>query len=944
MSQEPVRRKPGRPRKNPIPEQQVDVAVRDVGAPEVLEPEAFTTPAALKVHIYPKFKDGEIGGIARVVEGQKRHLAKYGIEIVDTAEEADVIASHAVTAKTYLNLYPDKAFVAICHGLYWSEYEWSDGILRINADVLECIRTADAVATCSEWVANSIRRNTSRPVSVIYHGIDADDWYPEDTHDYVLWNKSRPDPVCDPKPVNDVAALLPDVKFISSFGEATKNVVLTGQVDFEKAKVLVRKAGVYLCTTRETFGIGTLEAMACGVPVVGYAWGGQTEIIESGVDGWLVTPGDIWGLAEGIKWALANRAEISPKAIAKAKKFNWEEPCRQYAELFFQAYARKHRPGPRTSIIVTNYNLEKYLTDTLESVARQTDHDWECIVVDDASTNPEGRAISAAFASRDERFKVVNNEQNAYLAEARNIGISHSTGRYILPLDGDDMLTPDTVELLADALDKERRIHVAYGGVLFVEEDGTTPREFGYGLPSGHSTWPWDFEFEQQIQQRNLLPYASMYRREAWEWTGGYRRRCRTAEDADFWTRISSYGFEPAHVTTKDTLIHRYRPRSMSQEQGDVNWTAWFPWSKIPSITPAGAMTKKQLPVPSLDPIVISVIIPVGPGHEKIFTDAVDSVDCQTFRNWECLVVNDTGKPFETELPAWVRVIDAHGPNGVAYARNVGIQASRGSLFLPLDADDYLMPTALENMYAAHAEKVAPVIYSDFWQTSLDGKDISLHKCDDYDAQFIQGKRRTWNGEVREGMIHAATILCPKAVWRDVGGYDENLPAWEDWDFQIAIANKGICSRRVAAPLFFYRKHTGFRRNQNFSSFEESKNAIVSKWSRFWEGGEQLMACRSCGAKPTYIPGNSSWNGAGMQQSLQSMSNGEAVMIENISDHVGAIQYRAPSKTVYSFGAGDVKYVLAQDAEFFLRQSEVFRVAQEIDETTPALVADGPPS
>lgn len=944
MTNEPRRR--GRPRKNPLPEQQVGIAAKDVDTSEQpaieAQAEVFDTPAALKVHMYPKFTPGSVGGIPRVVEGMVKHLPSFGIEIVDDPEEADVIACHATVPSSYIKRFPTKTFVAICHGLYWAEYAWGNQQLKANEDVGLNIKVADAVIACSEWVANAIRRGYSRDVEVIYHGIDSDEWRADENKGYVLWNKFRTDPVCDPEPLNQVAKLLPNVGFVSTFAVNAPNIATTGMLEPDQAKILVQKAGAYLCTTRETFGIGTLEALSCGVPIVGYNWGGQAEFIEHGVDGWLSKPGDIKDLAAGINWALQNHERLAPACRAKAEQFSWQRAAEKYARVFKDTFEAKTKSGPRTSIIVTNYNLHKYLEDCLASVQNQSDEDWECIVVDDASTDKTGIDIINSFVEKDKRFKLIVNEQNEYLAEARNVGIRNASGRYVLPLDADDMLTDNAVRILADALDFDRTIGVAYGNVLFVEEDGEKLTDFGWGLKPGRSTWPWQFTFEQQIKERNLLPYASMYRREAWRQTGGYRRRCRTAEDADMWTRLSSYGFTPRMVTDEDTLVYRSRHGSMSVTQGAVHWTDWFTWAKIPEITPPAAlMQDKQPPVPSYDPITISVIIPVGPGHEKLFMDAVDSVDAQLYRNWECIVVNDTGSPLAGPLPSWVRLVNTEGKRGPGAARNAGIAVSKGRLFLPLDADDYLMPEALLEFYNAHLQS-EDVIYSDFWQTDhATGKQISLHKCDDYDPQLILGRKRNFEGELRQGMIHSVTALTPKWAWERVGGYDESLTGWEDWDFQIALANIGVCSRRVSAPLFLYRKNTGFRRDENYDSFERNKEAILRKWGHFWEGGQELMACGSCRARATIQPSASMFN---QSSSPKNMAAGDAVLMEYEGDRAGAIGYRGPSRTMYYFGNGDRKYVLNQDVSMFLNMKGFSIVEPTPEFSEPALFADGPPA
>lgn len=895
----------------------------------------------IKVHIWPNFRgeDNGDGGVRRVVEAQQRYLPQFGIDVVDTPEEADVLACHIEMPTPWYKLYPDKPVVAMIHGLYWDDFEWQNWAREANAKVLELIRSSDAITAPTEWVANSIRRATSRPVSIIPHGVNVDDWqHNEDSLGYVLWNKTRPDPVCDPTPLNDVAKILPNVDFVSTFGdESIKNIVLTGKRSFQEAKKLIQRAGVYLATTKETFGIGTLEAMAAGIPVVGFKWGGQLDIVRDGYDGFLVPPGDIYNLALAIEGALRDRSLLAQHARERAAEFTWEKACEQYATLFREALERKTATDPRTSIIVTAYNLERYLPDTLASVAEQTDTNFECIVVDDASPDSCGE-IADGWAANDKRFRVIHNSKNVYLAEARNIGIRSATGKYILCVDADDMLAPNAVSDLAAALDADRTIQVAYGGVRFVNQDGVTPTLYdGFRDNPGHSSWPYQFSFEQQIQQRNLLPYCSMYRRETWEYTGGYRPRCRTAEDADFWTRVSSYGFRPKMVTNADTLIYRNRHGSMSQEQGPVDWVKWFPWSKDKSLTPAGAYTGEQVPVPSFDRPIVSVIIPVGPDHRTLVKDAIDSVDAQSFRNWECIVINDSGQPLD-EMPSWVRIIDTAGHTGAAAARNAGLRAAKAPLFLPLDADDYLQPNALQWLLQAYSD-TKDIIYTDFWEDPDKPGDFRLYEMKDYDANNLT-----------RGTIHCVTALTPKSVWEKVGGYDEALPGWEDWDFQIKVADAGICSRRLAAPLFVYRKHTGSRREANVRDFETSKNGILSKWGDLWSGRKQLMACSSCAARATIRPTQGPPLTAAQQAARLTGGDDDAVLIEYTGAKQGNVPFKGKSGTFYLFSANaQPRYVLSRDVDVFLNRQD-FRVVPKPDPIAienaqaPVLVAEGKPA
>lgn len=890
----------------------------------------------MKVHVYPAFggEDQGDGGVRRVVERQLAHFPDYGIE-PSREQEADLIACHITAPTTYLRLYPRTPLVAHCHGLYWAEYPWPAWALKANVEVMELLRVADAITAPSEWVAQIIRRHLARPVEVVHHGVDLAEWAVDETvenHGYVLWNKTRPDPVCDPAPMNAVAALLPDVLFISTFGEKASNIAITDRQPYEKAKTLVKSAGIYLCTTKETFGIGTLEALAAGVPVVGFRHGGQVEIIEHGVDGWLAAPGDLEDLAAGIRWAIANRASLSPKCVEKAGRFTWERAAAKYAALYERTHEAKTRKRPKVSVIVPAYKLDRYLPETLESIRAQTLGDFECIVVDDASPDRCGQ-IADEYASLDPRFKAIHNRTNQFHSASRNIGMETANGEYILPLDADDKIAPTTLEVLAHALDRDRTIQIAYGGVRFVNEDGQTPTDYRIeGQTPGHSGWPLPFSFEGQARGLNYPPIASMFRREVWECTGGYRRRCRTGEDADLWLRASSYGFRPVMVTTEDTLIYRNREGSVSRTENPYKWVHWYPWGAAIDLAPAGALTREQLPVPSYDPPAISVVIPVGPGHEHLVIDAVDSVEAQSFRAWECIVVNDTGGPLP-RLPAWVKIVTTEGRRGVAAARNAGIRQARGTFFVPLDADDLLQPDALQWFATAAEMHPGEIIYCDFFEDPHTPDVYSVYETPDYNPSVL----------LRRGALHPVTALTPRSAWETIGGYDETAPCWEDWLFQLAAIDNGICSRRLAAPLFTYRKFTGARRESNQVDFERCKQAVQDRFGKFWRREKDIMGC-GCTANPT-----TQSPVTGMMAARHPGTPTGAVLVRYVGLRTGSVSFRGiDTGTVYTFAANEPpRWVYESDLETFRRKPRDYEilgpapVALEAGEVLkPTLVAE----
>jgi len=96
------------------------------------------------------------------------------------------------------------------------------------------------------------------------------------------------------------------------------------------------------------------------------------------------------------------------------------------------------------SIIIPCYNQSQYLEECLQSVLNQTYVAWECIIVNDGSPD-NTKEIAARWALNDSRFKLVN-KQNGGLSTARNEGLKHVNGEWVLFLDCDDKISTDKLQ------------------------------------------------------------------------------------------------------------------------------------------------------------------------------------------------------------------------------------------------------------------------------------------------------------------------------------------------------------------------------------------------------------------------------------------------------------------------------------------------------------------
>lgn len=800
-------------------------------------------------------------GIGRVIEAQVRLLPAHGIELVDDPAQAEVIACHIHQGEM------PRVDVLHLHGLYWSGDTGSGTYTgwhhSANQRIVEAARRALAITVPSPWVAGPFLRDMRIRPEIIGHGIDLDAWEPVDPVGYILWNKNRDGDVCSPAPAIDLAARGWPV--VSTFGPRTGTAPATlqviGTVPFAAMREYVRHAGIYLATTKETFGVGTLEALAAGVPVLGYRFGGTADLVEHGVTGYLVEPGDLDDLAEGVRYIQKHRAALSGAARHAAGKHTWEHRIAQYAALYDRTAARRRQETGGVSVVITNYNYGEYVDAAITSVLQQTQPATEIIVVDDGSTDGSLDHLSAR--AEDDGLVVIA-QANAGVAAARNAGIAAATQPFIVCLDADDQLAPAYLATCRAALLADRGRGIAYTGLALLNGDRVEPN----GWPP---SFDWEIMTQVQTPPANCIPCAAMFRRAMWERAGGYKQVYAPAEDTEFWVRGLATGWTAIKAAEEALFLYRVGHDSASHTKEYHAIDTWHPWMRDKRYPLAAPATTPPTVCSYSDPLV-SVVIPVGPGHASYVRTALDSLLGQTCRSWEVIVVDDTirggiGDVFDLAAYPFVQRVTTsysdrgHGPGD---ARNAGLREVRAPLVVFLDADDYLMPTALETMVRAFVSSGGKYIYTDWLAVSATG---TVHdEAPDY----------TQAGWLEHGQ-HAVTALLPTAWARDVGGFDAAMLGWEDWDFFIKFALKGYCGARVAIPLLAYRQTTGTVRERSFAARDDLLALLRERYATYATGETPMPGC--CGG-----------NGDALLQAKQMIASfqigGQAAIVERDPVHV----------------------------------------------------------
>ncbi len=189
-------------------------------------------------------------------------------------------------------------------------------------------------------------------------------------------------------------------------------------------------------------------------------------------------------------------------------------------------------PMPSVSIVIPTYNRASLIGETLESVLAQTFADWECLVVDDASTD-HTRAVVEEYRARDPRIRYTAQETNEGGASARNRGAALTEGDFVAFLDNDDVWLPGFLAATVALLQAHPHAVLAAAPRLYWDGEGTLMTEV----------------FSEQAQRQPLrtmighcfvVPSQCLIRRSALQKTQGLR--CWPADDFDLWLQLLVQG------------------------------------------------------------------------------------------------------------------------------------------------------------------------------------------------------------------------------------------------------------------------------------------------------------------------------------------------------------------------------------------------------------------
>ena len=221
--------------------------------------------------------------------------------------------------------------------------------------------------------------------------------------------------------------------------------------------------------------------------------------------------------------------------------------------------------SPRITVIIAAHNYGGHLPTALRSVQEQTLTDWECIVIDDASTDDTAALLEDAVRG-DGRIRSLRNAVNTGVSAARNRGLAEARGEFIQFLDADDAIAPGKLERHSAFLEAHPEAAVVCSDFAhftsapdFHAQGELRPDEKLNGQGRGVMA---RLLKGNVIRINTALTRASVIRR-----TGGFREEFRSVEDLHLWLRIAAGGHRYAFLDDNACVAAvRVNPHGLSKD------------------------------------------------------------------------------------------------------------------------------------------------------------------------------------------------------------------------------------------------------------------------------------------------------------------------------------------------------------------------------------------
>ena len=226
--------------------------------------------------------------------------------------------------------------------------------------------------------------------------------------------------------------------------------------------------------------------------------------------------------------------------------------------------------APCVSVIIPAFNCGSLIVYSLESLINQDYQNWECIVVDDGSSD-NTMEIVQSYVKRDKRIVYVY-QKNGGPSKARNTGLSRAGGKYIQFLDADDLIESRKLQCHARYLENNPEVDIVYGEARYFRTEYPEERRSSMSdidLPWTPKVSGSGKEIQKALLRMNIMVVsAPLLRRRIIDQVGLFDEELPLLEDWDYWIRCAVRGGRFQYLDEDGALsLIRWRPNSLSQDR-----------------------------------------------------------------------------------------------------------------------------------------------------------------------------------------------------------------------------------------------------------------------------------------------------------------------------------------------------------------------------------------
>ena len=202
------------------------------------------------------------------------------------------------------------------------------------------------------------------------------------------------------------------------------------------------------------------------------------------------------------------------------------------------------------TVLMSVYNGLPYLSEAIDSILAQTYQDFEFLIIDDKSTDGSTEILDQ-YAKRDQRIRIIQNEQNRGLGYSLAVGVEMANTPWIARMDADDIAKRDRLEKQMNYIEQHPKVDILGTYALDINDKGNILRE--RKVPTSHD------EISQLIWTNPLIHPTVLFRRSAILKIGSYycKSRKRIPEDYQLWFRACAAGLRFANLP-EPLLYYRF--------------------------------------------------------------------------------------------------------------------------------------------------------------------------------------------------------------------------------------------------------------------------------------------------------------------------------------------------------------------------------------------------